>query len=794
VEQAKDIRRTTLGEVQQTLGTRLPEQIPGGKTRGFIDTIRRSAKTTQPVLERIEGQYVPRSTDDLSIKAATLVRENITAARDLARYGKGDEAVATASELIKHYQQVGDFDNAITVVNEIAPKLTELGRGVQAASIYNRLTPAGVLRFAQSEILKARSLAPRITIPDITAAKAKSIIDQARRIQQMPEGRARGLATQKLLEEISRLVPTPGWQKAIAIWKAGLLTGIKTTGVNTLGNVMMGLSEVIKDVPASIIDSLISIFTNKSSKAFTVRGLGKGLLEGTAKGWDYLRSGYDESAQIAAKYDFRKVNFSTKFGRGLQAYEEGIFRLIGAEDQSFYYAAKTRSLFDQAIAASRNAGLTGKEAKKFIEDFVGQPSQDVLEVATRDAAIAVFRNETALNNAVKGLGSSPFGELFAPFRRTPSAIATSLINYTPVGIVKTIIDNARKGHFDQRLFSEGLGRGITGTGILAIGAELSRRNLITTAPPASERERNQWEVEGKQRNSIYFNGAWHQAQAFGIPGMLLVAGAYYQEKLKETGSPTLAMNNALSGLGNIVVNQSMLQGVSRALNAITDPTRFGASLVEQTVGSVIPTLIGDIARATDPLQRERGEGIQGVVGAVQERIPGARQGLEPRRDVLEQPLPRPDTAVGTLINPLRSSRARITSEGELYGQVTQALKQTKQEREAREKEATGLIQQWKQLPKAEVNRLYNEVKKTNPQLAEEIKGQVTAEKLGLSTTEKEIKKLGVEDGMRARAIVTQLNKLKSTEEKRAYVKRLKEAKIITDTVARQIKKLLGGTP
>ena len=57
-------------------------------------------------------------------------------------------------------------------------------------------------------------------------------------------------------------------------------------------------------------------------------------------------------------------------------------------------------------------------------------------------------------------------EIIVPFGRTPSAVANQLINYSPVGIVKAIASNIGKGRFDQRLFSQAMGRGITGSGIM----------------------------------------------------------------------------------------------------------------------------------------------------------------------------------------------------------------------------------------------------------------------------------------------------------------------------------------
>src|SRR4029077_12007661 len=132
------------------------------KERSFIG----STKEIAPDLsKRIAGQYIPRDTDELAIRAKNLVSDNIDAAETLARTGSSDKAVATAAELIKHYTETARtaadaatkntlFDKAADIAHTTARTLTEYTRAVQAASILGRLTPEGIVRFAAREIQK----------------------------------------------------------------------------------------------------------------------------------------------------------------------------------------------------------------------------------------------------------------------------------------------------------------------------------------------------------------------------------------------------------------------------------------------------------------------------------------------------------------------------------------------------------------------------------------------------------------------------------------------------------------
>lgn len=91
---------------------------------------------------------------------------------------------------------------------------------------------------------------------------------------------------------------------------------------------------------------------------------------------------------------------------------------------------------------------------------------------------------------------------------------------------------------------------------------------------------------------------------------------------------------------------------------------------------------------------------------------------------------------------------------------------------------------------AEKNAMIAEIKKTNPKLFEKVLEVGTDYKLGLSYDEKRMKyELGVEDGSRARFIYDQTKKLKTPEEKNAYLTDLKRKKVLTDKMIPQLKAL-----
>ena len=303
---------------------------------------------------------------------------------------------------------------------------------------------------------------------------------------------------------------------------------------------------------------------------------------------------------------------------------------MGAEDQPFYYGAKARSLYNQAKAQAINKGLKGVEAQKFIDDLVANPTDKMFAYATGDAETAVFQNQTILGNIARAIQKAPGGEIALPFGRTPSAVATQIINYSPIGIVKTIFENIGKGRFDQRLFAQGIGRGITGTAVMAVGAAAFCKGLVSLDRPTTEKEQKLWELEGRKENSIKIGDKWRSVQVLGPAGNVLLIGAHFQSALDNSGSPTEAISTMAFGSAKSFTEQTFLTGINQITGALKDPERFAPSFAGSLFSSTVPTLLADIARSTDVSERR----TESILQRFEARIPGLREMLEPQVTVL----------------------------------------------------------------------------------------------------------------------------------------------------------------
>src|SRR3990167_930721 len=116
---------------------RMGRKVTGAvRQRGFVTSVKEAFPDAS---SKVAGQYIPRSTDELATQARNFITDDIQGAVKTAMTGSDDKAVATASELIKHYadEAANATDTAIKAVmedkmaevaNEIARKLTEQDR------------------------------------------------------------------------------------------------------------------------------------------------------------------------------------------------------------------------------------------------------------------------------------------------------------------------------------------------------------------------------------------------------------------------------------------------------------------------------------------------------------------------------------------------------------------------------------------------------------------------------------------------------------------------------------------
>ena len=583
----------------------------------------------------------------------------------LARLDKNDVSKQTVSDAISSataLDTLGDaasLRTATEIYDRLSTALTKAGQTVQAANLINRRTPQGMLFDAQRQLNKAGV--------EINPETRQALLNKASELEKFAPGSPeRAAATAEFQREVNSLIPSDIVDKIVGTWKAGLLTGIRTTTGGALSNALFrGLREVSR--PGAVAaDMVASLFTGKRSSVLTQKGVWSGTGEGLVKAGKYLKSGVDERAFTAdGKYIDRELNFKNK---ALQTYVNGVFRVMGAADRPFYYSQFKNSLAEATIVEAKNLKLKGREFDTYVENGVKNPSDDAAQYATDVANQAVLANDTLLSNGVNGVRQSieklenpivrgsaklTLGVL-APFTKVPSAFLSRVIDFTPIGAIKEVALQAGKKQLNQAKLVQAISEAGTGTGLIYLGAVLANEGMLTGNYPNDPKEAARWKAEGIIPNAIKVGNTYYSLNYAGPVGALFNVGKAITDATKEGAD---AVAGAIAGgtqLATGTLEQSFLSGISGALDAIQDPQRYAANFVKSQAGSVVPTLLNDIGNATDEVQRQANTAGEAIIS----RIPGARTTLNAKSDAFGNELTQANDSVpGRLVDPLRPSKA-----------------------------------------------------------------------------------------------------------------------------------------
>lgn len=653
-------------------------QVPGGsKPNTFTKRAAKSpevAEPTQKLIKEANPTYKVRSTQKLAEGSARFSADLESSTKDInsrlaAPEGKiDDKTVSDAIAVAKAHDAAGGHEQSSAIYQSLAKHLTKSGQTVQAASLLSSRTPEG-LKFQATRDLKKAGV--KVT-PELQAkldAAHQAVMDT------QPGTDQRIDAAQAYAKLVADNMPSSASDKLLSFWKAGLLTGVRTQTGNALSNVTFGALHGVSNPLAAGIDKLISLGTGKRTKTLTGKGIISGAGEGVRKGIKVLKTGIDERPALASKYESSGPTFHTQrgdinFGKGplgkaATTYVNGIFRLMGAADRPAYYAQLRNSLADLAKADGLSQKLSGKQLKAHIDDFIENPPKEAFQTATNEAEKAVLSNETLLSSAATSLRSSKLGQhpvgkvvlgVTAPFTKVPSAFISRVLDFTPVGAVKTAVSQIAHKKFDQRALATALAEATTGTAVIYVGAEMAKNGLISGQYPEDPKEQARWKAEGIQPNSVKLGDTWVSLNYFGPVGSLFVQGKRVVDTVESGGNIGDVAVGGTAGLVQDALGQSFLQGVSGALDAVNDPKRYAANFAKNTAGSVIPTLSNDLAQALDKWQRDASNPGEAILS----RIPGLREGLRIKQDAYGNKLEAKTDSANTLTNPLRPSTARTS--------------------------------------------------------------------------------------------------------------------------------------
>lgn len=515
-------------------------------------------------------------------------------------------------------------------------------------------------------------------------------------------------------------------EKFSAYVQAGLLLAPKTHFANLAGNTGLALLESAKDVPANFVDALISTVTKQRTKSFDSGDMARASINGAVSGArDFMAVLRGQKAPTQRLSDIpREIRFNNPL---LQAYTNGPFRLLSASDQVFKSIAIFRSIDEQARVMARAEGLSGDALRSRVAELTKNPTDLMSGRALADAEIATFQDDTALSrgaiairNAVNKVTGGVGGNLLFPFAKTPANIAQRVLDYSPLNLayqfVKVsdlLLPKNRGNAVAQKRIVEQIGRSSIGTGAIALGYFAAMNGRASGFFPTNQRQRDEWEQQGKMEGAIKFSddGPWVQAAKYSPVGNLIQIGAAMYESAVD---PQQGMFDfALAGVTSpfrTVVELPMVANVNSAIElARAAGTGRAASeagtIIGRTATAIVPgtSILRPIAGSIDRTVREtRGLGaLETALNQAQSIVPFASRGLPAKVDPLGAERQREFGLVGQLMSPSNISRdltkesavrAELKRTGAVVGRIEREGKESGEQFANRERVTGQLIE------------------------------------------------------------------------------------------------------
>ena len=453
----------------------------------------------------------------------------------------------------------------------------------------------------------------------------------------MQQNRDGDLALSRAYEAFGNIDPATFGEKLRTWSYVSMLLSIPSAERNVIGNAAQNAMNAVSDGLAVELDKLVSLKTGERTRAhLNMRERADGwraFVEETKNTWrDYF---VDKSVVLKGEERFSLSQRGRVFQTpALEAARlvEGYLMSVG--DRNFWKKKFVNSMAEQM----RLAELNGTE---FDYDAA-------VEIAEADANYATFTEDSKIRDAMADLkrrgGVIGWATHFiVPFTGVPTNIAKRQLQFSPLGILKTLVQagyNAQQGgNFDQRAFVDGMSRGLTGTAMLGIGALLFKAGLIGLGTSKDEDDLyNLNTAQGEQYSAFMTVGKENISLSSFMPSAgPLVTGAMFAKLCGEdVGKLNALLSASLSSIDS-VLDASYLSSVADFLKTWDEEGASGAarSAASSVVSQFTPAALNQLATALDPYVRDTkdADAIIAMVKAAQARIPGLREALPVKVDV-----------------------------------------------------------------------------------------------------------------------------------------------------------------
>lgn len=404
-------------------------------------------------------------------------------------------------ELAKAYTNIGNVDGASNIISEIMPITTDAAQVMSLTKALYKLGGRGVLKSIQSDL--ARINKQRGTEIEIDETLANRLAGA----KTEPEIQA---AAQAIEADLKQRIPVKLHEKLGALRRISMLANPKTQVRNLVGNAAMNLMGRMSSAIDGMLQRMLirdpnlrtnTIFKRRSPEYSNARTFAK----------EYFKAN-KEAVSGDSRYDSRTARLlrdrDTFKNKAMRFVEQKTNRVMEWGDEIFTGNAFQRHFANEVVAR-----------KLSMEDLKNPANRQQLEQVINHAALKAqketFRDESRLANSITSLknrlnnSKNPLAKTAGawidgviPFTKTPINVTKRAIDYSPLGIIKTVYQGieSRGTPMAKANFINSLSQNLTGTVMAGLGYTLAQSGLIRVG--GDDKEEYYESDQGRQRYSL----------------------------------------------------------------------------------------------------------------------------------------------------------------------------------------------------------------------------------------------------------------------------------------------------
>lgn len=630
---------------------------------------------------RAADDAVRQGIDNKAFKGASDALDDFAdKVRGKVESGAGKQATGTADRVASVEGAIQDSIDEITD-NRLRKLFKKKGN---TRSMAERIVEAIDQGALDNETLKS-TFAESLGLPSLDEDTVSKLVELAKRAGEAVDySQEQADIFEEIYETLAKKVPMTALEKFNSVRKIGMLSNIKTHAKNFFSNLAMMLTRKSDDAVANLLEKGLKQENRTRRLGWSFTEHGRNIRNVVDEATDRARM----ELQRVGKFDISNSSilrardpFQSKILQPINKLSRLNSRLLEAEDSLFF----TRAFRDNLGQIMTARGMD-------------EVTDEVYDLAMKRGMEAVFRGKNGMSEVIDSLKHTKFKgvntvvDVLMPFSETPSNILINSLQHSPFELGRVAADvfmNLRgKSNVEAAEIINKLSKAITGTGLFALGMYLGNSGLASSKFEYQGKRGKAGQIEGNQENALHIGDLsisfdWLQPSA--VPVLAGVRFAEMDDVKDEEGKELSADQKVFEYADNLTsflmsgmdtfFEQSFMQSLGEALaqergERLTAAAGVLLSVPQQAVSQAIPTVVGQLARTIDPIQRQtKGDtDTQTAINKLLSKIPGASTMLEPQLDAFGQEVRRSnadswiENAFNQFVNPSNASHALYTDD------------------------------------------------------------------------------------------------------------------------------------